>query len=178
MTTVPLQSRKAAKFLFGFFIVLAVGTFTWGFFVVEKVRARAKETDGALRAVAWACLCYAQQNGQQSGQQSGQKQASHLWPDSEATLITATSAGNCEKIDSPNSAWPATREAAMAGSTAPATLPLALGMAGVEFSKDPQACPHLTAKGNPSGLDTLEVVNGWLIEYAKSHFLKSHSAPN
>ena len=166
MTTAPLQSRKAAKYLFGFFIVLAVGTFTWGFFVAEKVRARAKETDGALRSVAWACLCYAQQK------------ESHLWPDSEATLIAATSAWNCEKIDSPNSPWPATREAAMAGTTAPASLTLALGMAGVQFSSDPQACPHLTAMGNPSGLDTLEVVNGWLTEYAKAQFLKSHSEPN
>ena len=169
MTTAPLQSRKAAKFLFGFFIVLAVGTFTWGFVVVEKVRVRAKETDGALRSVAWACLCYAQQNAQQK--------ESLLWPDSEATLIAAANAWNCQQIDSPTLAWPQSVESAMDGTKAPANLTIALTMAGVKFSNDPQACPHLTAMGNPSGLDTLEVVNGWLTEYAKAQFLISQSAP-
>lgn len=165
MTTAPTGSRKAAQILFASFIVVAVGAFIWGFIVVDKVRVRARETDGALRSVAWACLCYAQQEN-------------HQWPDCEATLIAANDAWACERVAVTSAQWPATRDAAMAGSTAPATVVAALEMAGLEFSKNPQESPHITALGNPSGLDTLEVVNGWLTEYAKAQVSQPQSAPS
>lgn len=176
MTTAPIESRKAAKFLFFFFILLAVGTFAWGFFVAEKVRARARQVDGALRSVAWACLCYSQPTSQPTSQQTSLA-SDHLWPDSDASLIASTGAWSRETIESPGAQWPATREAALAGTVAPANAAEALAIVGVEFSKDPHDCPHITALGNPSGLDTLEVVNAWLTEYAKAQFSRSLPAP-
>lgn len=121
--------------------------------VANKVRARAKETDGALRSVAWACLCYVQQGDR-------------TWPDSEASILAvAGGAWPCERIEVQSPGWPDTREVAMAGMLIPPSAAEALKIAGLEFSKNPIDAPHVIARGNPSGIDTLEVVNGWLTAY-------------
>ncbi len=155
-------SKRAAKILFAAFVVTALTAFIWGFFVAQSVRARAKQVDGALRSLAWACLCYAQQGD-------------HRWPDSEATLVgAATDPWTCEGITTLGSAWPATREEALAGMALPATASEALKIAGLEFSKNPIDPPHVHARGNPSGLGTLEVVNNWLTAY---HSIKVNESP-
>ncbi len=149
-------SKRAAKFLFTAFLLTAVAAFIWGFFVANKVRARAKQTDCALRSIAWACLCYVQQ-----GDRS--------WPDSEASLLgpgaSQDGSWTCESIAVQSEPWPSTREAAMAGLAPPATLTEALKMGGLEFSKNSSDAPHVNARGNPSGLDTLTTVNAWLTSY-------------
>ncbi len=144
-------SRTAAKVLFATFLVVAVGTFVWGFSVANKVRARAKETDGALRSLAWACLCYAQDR-------------SGAWPDSQESLVAAGDAWNQANLPIVG-AWPATRVEALAGMTAPSSADDALKIGAVEFSPNRQESPRITARGNPSGLDTLAVVNDWLTAY-------------
>ncbi|MSQ91232.1 MAG: hypothetical protein EXS01_07575 [Phycisphaerales bacterium] len=157
-------SRRTAKVLFVIFIIVAVGSFLWGFFVVERVRERAKETDGALRSIAFACLCYAQQGD-------------HHWPDSEEALSGAASPWDCAILATVSTAaaipaWPPTREAALAGMVAPRTAAEALKIAGLEFSKNPADPPRVHARGNPSGLDTLTIVNDWLAKYQSSQVSK------
>lgn len=150
----PSGSRRTAKILFFSFIAVAIGTFVFGFFVVDKVRQRAKQTDGALRWTAWACLSYAQAAG--------------AWPSSQDALLAAREAWTNDRLPVTDAPWPATREIAMAGMVAPPTAADAMEIAGLEFSGDPRDSPRINARGNPSGLDTLEVVNGWLTAYAKA----------
>ncbi|MSR70317.1 MAG: hypothetical protein EXS17_08245 [Phycisphaerales bacterium] len=146
-------SKRTAKILFAAFIATALTAFIWGYFVVQTVRARAKQTDGALRSIAWACLCYAQQGD-------------HTWPDSEESLsAVAGDQWTCQSIAVAGAEWPATREAALAGMVLPATAVDAFKIAGLEFSKNPSDPPHVHARGNPSGLGTLDIVNGWLTNY-------------
>ncbi len=103
------------------FVATAVGTFAWGFWVVEGVRAKARTVDVALKAVAEACLAYRTAHG--------------AWPDSDAALGV-----NSEYFKLVEVAYPA------------ADRPV----------------PVIGARGNPSGVDTLTVVNGWLADGAKS----------
>ncbi len=146
-------SRRAAKILFAAFIATALTAFIWGFFVANKVRARAKQTDGALRSIAWACLCYAQQGD-------------GVWPRSEEAVIAASaSRWPCERVVSAGTGCPQTSDEAMAGTVLPATAAEAFKIVGLEFSKNPTDAPHVNARGNPSGLGTLDLVNGWLTQY-------------
>lgn len=165
MTQQVPGSKRAAKILFAAFIVVALAAFIWGFFVAQNVRSRAKQVDGALRSLAWACLCYSQQG-------------SRVWPDSEATLSAAsTDPWTCDSISVNSSAWPATRQEALAGMALPATVADALKIAGLEFSKNPLDPPHVHARGNPSGLGTLEVVNSWLTTYQSTLSLPLGESP-
>lgn len=146
-----------AKVLFGVYLVIAVATFVWGFWVVGGVRERARTTDGALRLVAWQCLCYAQ---------SGQAGEGKLWPESVDALVAFAARNDCQTSALQSDPWPASKVDALAGMTAPDSLERALELVQVEFAPDGLQAPHISARGNPSGVDTLEVVNGWLIAYA------------
>lgn len=154
MSVEVIGSRRTAKILFFSFIGIAIATFIGGFFVVDKVRQRAKQADGALRLTAWACLSYAQAAG--------------TWPSSQDALLAAREAWTSERLPVTDAQWPATKEIAMAGMVAPPTSADAMEIAGLEFSGDPRDAPRINARGNPSGLDTLEVVNGWLTAYVKT----------
>ncbi|MSR45377.1 MAG: hypothetical protein EXS15_08540 [Phycisphaerales bacterium] len=145
-------SRRAAKILFAAFILTAAIAFIWGFIVVEKVRERAKETDGALRSIAWSCLCYAQQGDRE-------------WPDSEESLIASESSWDCDHLAGTGTDWPATRALALDAMVSPANAADALKIAAIEFPKSAGEFPRVTARGNPSGLDTLRIVNDWLAKY-------------
>lgn len=152
----PKASRRAAKVLFGVFIVVAVGTFVWGFFVADRVRQRARETDSALRMVAWRCLCAAKAQGG----------GAVMWPRNLDELAPALEGEACAGVQPVDQRWPADPAAAMAGLQPPASASSALEIVAVEFAPDGSAPPRLSARGNPSGVDTLEVVNGWLAAYS------------
>ncbi|MSR28418.1 MAG: hypothetical protein EXS03_02435 [Phycisphaerales bacterium] len=148
MSQAPRGSRRAARILLAVFVVTAAGTFAWGLIVVNGVRAKALETDAALRSVAWACLCYAQQE--------------RKWPASEAAFAASDGEWLCDSMSGTSSAWPSTRAEAMAGLQEPQTLAAALVLVGVEYPARAGQVPHIHARGNPSGVDTLTVINGWI----------------
>lgn len=115
MTRAPQGSRRAAQVLLAVFVTAAVGTFVWGLFVVNGVRAKAKRVDEALRSLAQACLSYHDVHG--------------CWPDSEASL-------------SPDAE--------------------SLILVEIDYPRADRPFPVIGARGNPSGVDTLGEVNGWL----------------
>lgn len=148
-------SRRASQVLLGSFVALALGTFLWGLFVVNGVRARAVHVDAALRSTAWACLAFTQ--------------LEQSWPASEDQLRGASGAWIESRVPS-DGPWPGTRLEALAGSQPLDSPPEALALVAVECPGDGSP-PRITARGNPSGIGTLEEVNGWLV--ARGKFLQS-----
>lgn len=152
MSAAPVGSRRAALWLMGVFITLALGAFIWGFAVVDEVRARAKRVDVALRSTAWACLVYADQE--------------QVWPASDEALADASAVWQETRLPSDGS-WPGTRDEAMHGGAAIDSAQVALKLVGLNASPD-GAPPILHTRGNPSGIGTLAEVNGWLAARGKS----------
>ncbi len=147
------RNRRVIGVLAVLFVISCVAVFFWGFTVTAATRARAATTDAALRSMAWSILCYAGANG-------------GVFPTGDAAL---------EGVDArqgplPTTGWPASREQAMEGKEYLA--PAECGAVGVTWpSGGPNpgfAAPMLNCKGNPSGFGTLDAVNAWLAEYARS----------
>lgn len=152
MSTAPVGSRRAALWLMGVFVTLALAAFIWGFSVVDEVRARAKRVDVALRSTAWACLVYADQE--------------QAWPDSDKALADSTAVWQETRLPSDGN-WPGTRDEAMRGGEAVDAAVVALQLVGLNAGMD-GAPPMLHTRGNPSGIGTLAEVNGWLAARGKS----------
>ncbi len=152
MSAAPVGSRRAALWLMGVFVTLAVTAFIWGFAVVDEVRARAKRVDVALRSTAWACLVYADQE--------------QSWPASEEALADATVVWQETRLPS-SGGWPSTRDEAMRGGVAVDSPQVALQLVGWNGGVDGDP-PTLHSRGNPSGIGTLAEVNGWLAARGKS----------
>jgi len=152
VSTAPVGSRRAALWLMGVFVTLALAAFIWGFAVVDEVRARAKRVDVALRSTAWACLVYADQE--------------QAWPQSETALADATAVWQETRLPS-NGSWPGTRDEAMCGGVSADAPSAALQLVGLNAGTDGSP-PVLHTRGNPSGVGTLAEVNGWLAARGKS----------
>jgi hypothetical protein len=131
------------------FVLVSVSVFVWGLTVTRTSREAARETDAALRSVAWAVLCYAGQNGGQ-------------FPTSDAQLRAAAASPG----PAAGKPWPSTLDAAMGGLEA---IPAAdaLGKVGVTWGSSPEVAPDLNTGGRPSSFGTVDAVNGWLAEYAR-----------
>lgn len=151
MSHAPVGSRRAALWLMGVFVTLALAAFIWGFAVVEEVRARAKRVDVALRSTAWACLVYADQE--------------QAWPASEEALADAAVVWQETRLPSSGN-WPGTRDEAMRGGEAVDSAQIALQLVGWNGGSD-GAPLTLHSRGNPSGIGTLAEVNGWLAARGK-----------
>lgn len=138
------------------FVLLCVGAFVWAGRVVEETRAAARTTDECLRTAAWMLLCYADSH-------EGQ------FPGDEATFWLAVQGGElaCSSVQggTAEGAWPASRDAA--GATLLEDLQLVRRSVTVSLAEAPtdglgEPPPILGTPGKPSGLGTLETVNGWL----------------
>ncbi len=131
------------------FLSLAVGAFYFGWFVTRNVRADAKQTDIQLRSVAWAILSYSAVN--------------NVMPTSQEAFVQFIST-HPQCLTAPRRAgeWPATQEAAQA-SVAPTDISAAVtGRIEVIWPPTGNLTPVLQVRGRPSGMGTIEQVNGWL----------------
>jgi hypothetical protein len=142
------RAPVAARVLLVSFVAVAIGTIVWGFWVVSGVREKARDTDAALRALAWAALCY--------------RSASGAWPDTDESMRTTGEGWLCAERSARVEGTPATREAALAGLTPPASFDAALVLARLTLPPASPGNPRVDARGNPSGIGTLAEVNGWL----------------
>lgn len=141
-----------------FFVLSGIGVTIFGFQVVARVKATARESDAALRTVAWSLISAADAGG--------------AFPtDSEvlATSVLAGERGPEDPLDGPlaleTSDWPTTRQAAMAEFT-PMPLGEALEIVEVAWPPTPDLPPVLSVGGRPSGLvadgPTIDHVNRWI----------------
>ncbi len=140
------------------FVVSGIGVTIFGFQVVARVKATARQSDAALRTVAWSLISVADEDG--------------TFPTDSDVLVTAVLGGDRgpeDPLDGPLSTastdWPTTRQAAMADS---ASMPLgeALEIVEVAWPPTPDLPPVLSVGGRPSGLvadgPTIDSVNRWL----------------
>ncbi len=148
MTEPVRGSSRAGRLLLVAFLVAAMGTFLWGFWVVGGVRQKARDTDAALRARAWRTLCYHSAAGE--------------WPKSDDSLRTLGEGWLCAAVAAAHEGSPATLEGAMAGLVPPDSLDSALRLARIGYAPQGTGVPRIDARGNPSGIGTLGEVNGWL----------------
>lgn len=148
----PEEARRSRRILIGFlsfFAIAAIGTTIFGFQVVARVKATARESDAALRTVAWSLLAEADARG--------------AFPTSAEDLrrepdrLSGSLSGGTD--------WPASRDAAMADHD-PLPLADALGIVEVAWPPTPDLPPVLSVGGRPSGLvadgPTIDHVNRWL----------------
>ena len=131
------------------FISLSVTAFYFGWFVTRNVRGDAKQTDIQLRSVAWAIMSYSVAN--------------NAMPTSQVEFVKFISE-HVECLSAPRRAgeWPASQEDAQAG-VVPADISAAVaGRIEVIWPPTGNLTPVLQVRGRPSGLGTIEQVNGWL----------------
>ena len=131
------------------FISLAVTAFYFGWFVTRNVREEAKQTDAQLRSVSWAIMSYSVAN--------------NTMPTSQEAFVNFIST-HAQCLTAPRRAgeWPATQEAAQANG-APADIVAAVaGRIEVIWPPTGNLTPVLQVRGRPSGVGTIEQVNGWL----------------
>jgi len=131
------------------FISLSVTAFYFGWFVTRNVRGEAKQTDIQLRSVAWAIMSYSVAN--------------NAMPTSQEEFVKFISE-HVECLSAPRRAgeWPASQEAAQAG-VVPADISAAVaGRIEVIWPPTGNLTPVLQVRGRPSGVGTIEQVNGWL----------------
>ncbi len=145
------RSRRIVVGFLAFFVIAAIGTTIFGFQVVARVKATARESDAALRSVAWSLLVAADSGG---------------FPASEASLGADPEAVRLDGVLARDpSGWPVTRAEATADEV---EMPLAQALKIVEVSwpPEPDLPPVLSVGGRPSGLvedgPTIDHVNRWL----------------
>jgi hypothetical protein len=148
------RSRRIVLGFLAFFVIAAIGTTYFGFQVVARVKAAARESDTALRTVAWHLLVTADQTG---------------FPASPEGLDVDP---DVERLDGmlarEPDGWPDTRAAAMTGPGEPLPMGLdrALTIVEVSWPPQPDLPPVLSVGGRPSGLvedgPTIDHVNRWL----------------
>lgn len=154
-TPVVNRSRVVLTIYLVVFVMAAVGMTVFGFKVVSDVKARAGESDAALRLVAWQILAYADREG--------------VFPTADSS--TLADAGGLETLQGAlavdaEGAWPRDRATA-AGSVGMASDDAeAAKIVQVSWPPSADLPPVLGVGGRPSGLvpggTTLELVNGWL----------------
>ena len=147
------RNRKIILVLAVAFAAVSTMVAVWGAMVTGQVRERAHATDAQLRSLGWTILCYAAANG-------------GVFPTGEQALAQT----DPTRGPAAGAGWPADRDAAMAGL---AYLPPAqCGSVGVTWASGGAhpgfTAPALNANGMPSGLGTLDEVNGWLEAFARS----------
>ena len=160
-TPSPEELRRSRRVLLAFlamFVLSGIGVTIFGFQVVARVKATARESDAALRTVAWSLISAADEDGAfptDSDVFSAAMLDSDRGPD--APLDGSLSADTSD--------WPTSRDAAMAES---ASMPLgeALEIVEVAWPPTPDLPPVLSVGGRPSGLvadgPTIDAVNRWL----------------
>jgi len=145
------RSRRIVVGFFAFFVIAAIGTTIFGFQVVARVKATARESDAALRTVAWSLLVTADSRGFPAS-------AEGLVPGSDVDRLTGSLARTPD-------GWPATLDEAMADE-ARLSLAEALEIVEVSWPPEPDLPPVLAVGGRPSGLvadgPTIDHVNRWL----------------
>jgi hypothetical protein len=148
------RSRRIVLGFLAFFVIAAIGTTIFGFQVVARVKATARESDAALRTVAWHLLVAADHGG---------------FPVSSEGLVEAADADRLVgALAREPDGWPATRaEAGAEPGDPPATsLEKALAIVEVSWPPQPDLPPVLSVGGRPSGLvedgPTIDHVNRWL----------------
>ena len=131
------------------FVSFSITAFYFGWFVTRNVRDEAKQTDTQLRSVSWAIMSYSVAN--------------NAMPTSQEAFVNFISA-HAQCLTAPRRAgeWPATQEAAQANG-GPAEIAAAVaGRIEVIWPPTGNLTPVLQVRGRPSGLGTIEQVNGWL----------------
>ena len=149
------RSRVVLTIYLAVFLVAAAGMTIFGFKVVADVKARARESDAALRLVAWQILAYADREG--------------VFP-TEASP-TLHEAGSIERLQGVlavdgEAAWPGDRTAAAGPVGLSSEVSEASEIVQVSWPPSTELPPVLGVGGRPSGLvpggTTLDLVNGWL----------------
>ncbi|MSR19238.1 MAG: hypothetical protein EXS00_08800 [Phycisphaerales bacterium] len=154
------------RLLLGGCAALSLVAFLVGWLVVADVRERARNMDGALRYSAWVLLCFA--DAHDGG-----------FPSSAEMLADwGIEHGACDSLNTQVEGVPARRIQALAGAS---TAPDLRAMLAIEitYPEDDTQAPHIASKGEPSGLGTLEAVNGWLrAAHAARHHQESAATPS
>ncbi|MCX5639307.1 MAG: hypothetical protein NT059_00615 [Planctomycetota bacterium] len=143
------RNRRVILWVAVVFVLVCISVSVWGFTVTRASRERAKQTDSALRSVAWSILCYASSND-------------GAFPVADGAIAIST-AGMAPPAGKP---WPSSLDSAMGGLP-----PMAIGTAreiiGITWGATSDVVPNLNTKGLPSTFGTVETVNGWMAEYAR-----------
>lgn len=156
-----VDGRTAARVFTIVLGIAAVAVTIVGFRVTAGVRRAAVETDRSLRSLAWAMLSYADVHGG--------------FPAGEDALV-AFGPGADSVPDAPDGDWPRSREEALAGLAAK-PVPDALREIRVLWTASGAAAPYLAPDGLPSGVGTIDAVNGWLDARGKAGFAPSAASP-
>ncbi|MEI6475639.1 MAG: hypothetical protein WCO75_09620 [Planctomycetota bacterium] len=145
------RNRRVILWVAVVFVLVCISVSVWGFTVTRASRERAKQTDSALRSVAWSILCYASSNN-------------GAFPVSDAAIAVST-AGIAPPAGKP---WPSSLDSAMGG-LPPIAIVTAREMIGITWGATSDVVPNLNTKGLPSTFGTVETVNGWMAEYAREN---------
>ncbi|MCH2162199.1 MAG: hypothetical protein MK085_10045 [Phycisphaerales bacterium] len=146
--------RTQRVFVIGFmafFIASILGVLIFGNVVVARAKTSARETDVALKSLAWAVLASAAEEGRFPVKLS----------DLDQGPVEDARPGMFAETDLPESL------AVALGDQPPLEAGRALEILVVEWPPDGTLPPILTTGGRPSGLGTLDEVNGWLVTAAR-----------
>jgi hypothetical protein len=149
----PEQARRNRRVIVAIavvFVISSVAVFAWGLTVTQKARDKARDTDSALRTVAWAVLCYA----------SAHDGAFPVRDEQVASI-------DAEAGPPAGGQWPSTRESALGG-LAPMPTRDAVAAIGITWGSGPDVAPNLNTNGRSSTRGTVDAVNGWIAEYARA----------
>ncbi len=151
------SGRRVAIVFSVVLVLMSAAAFVWGGMVTRGVRERAEIADAQLRAAAWSALCQAHATG--------------AWPPS----LEACGTVDCDALPAAaDAAWPTSRLSACPDGWQPWS-----PSHWAVLSCDPtgQGPPILSSGGRPTGVGTLDAVNGWLAAWHRAHFA-GHLAPN
>ncbi len=157
-----VDGRTAARVFTIVLGIAAVAITIVGFRVTAGVRRTAVETDRSLRSLAWAMLSYADVHGG--------------FPAGEEALVAFGSGGDAIAAE-PAGEWPRGRSDALAG-LAEKPIPDALREIRVLWTASGAAAPYLAPDGLPSGVGTIDAVNGWLDARGKAGFAPPAASPS
>ncbi len=151
------RAGKAA-ILIGFF-ALCAAAFVWAGGVVAETKRQATITDQCLQSAAWLMLCYASEH---DGKFPESEKA--YWDFVQTVMDAGTESNACTSIPQApqGDGWPATSEAAGATMLEAIELPEVRKRVTVSVAGEPGKPPIIATPGKPSGLGTLEKVNGWV----------------
>lgn len=152
-----VDGRTAARIFAVVLGIAAVAITIVGFEVTAGVRRTAVETDRSLRSLAWAMLAYAEVHGG--------------FPAGEEALLGFGAGGDAIGGE-PGETWPRNRADALAGLSAK-PVPDALREIRVLWTASGAVAPYLLPDGLPSGIGTIDEVNGWLDARGKAGFALS-----
>ncbi|MBU3684192.1 MAG: hypothetical protein FGM39_09325 [Phycisphaerales bacterium] len=152
------RNRRVIVAIAVVFVITSVAVFVWGLTVTQAARGKARDTDAALRTVAWAVLCYASAND-----------GAFPVRDEQVALLDAATGPPT------GGQWPSTRESALGG-LAPMATRDAVSAIGITWGSGPDVAPNLNTNGKSSTRGTVDTVNGWIAEYARAR-ARGEAAP-